>query len=203
MRLQSSMSLFVFLVVGCSNGLQLGDNNDGGPTGPGSGPAPSAKCLGDIISSGFESEGGVDPATCATDCEDAAVQGCQMDPTAAKSDCSALCSKSAVKSQVTCLQDTPCPALLSALNGQSTLCGFPNAGGGSVAPACCAQSCEYAAIVGCNVDTDTANSECVNLCSSSPNHSQLDCVQNVSCADLLGALSGQGTVCGIAAPGGG
>jgi hypothetical protein len=145
----------------------------------------------------------VDPATCALDCEDAAVQGCHVDHATANSDCTTLCSQSPTKSQVTCLQSTPCSALVAALNGQGTLCGFPNAGGGPVAPACCAESCEYAAIVGCNVDTSTAKSECVTtLCSSSPNWSQLNCVQNVACSALVGALMGQGTVCGIAAPGG-
>jgi hypothetical protein len=179
----------------------VGDN-DGGSTGPGSGTPPSAKCLGADTTGGFEVEGGVDPATCAQDCEDAAVQGCHVDSTTANWDCMTLCSQSPTKSQVTCLQNTQCSALVTALNGQGTLCGFPNAGGGSVAPACCAQSCEYAAVVGCNVDNDTADSECVNLCSSSPNWSQLNCVQNVPCSALVGALMGEGTVCGIAAPGG-
>jgi hypothetical protein len=201
MRSRSFTSLLMFLVVGCSGGLQVGDN-DGGSTGVAPGMAPSAKCLGNEVSDGFEVEGGVDPATCALDCENVAVQGCHVDSTTAHWDCSTLCSGSPTEREVTCLQNTPCSTLVPALNGQGTLCGFPNAGGGSVTPACCAQSCEYAAIVGCNVETGTADSECVTLCSSSPNWSQLNCVQNVTCTALVGALMGQGAVCGIAASGG-
>ena len=201
MRLRSFMGSLMLLAVGCSSALQVGDDA-GDSTGGGSSPPPSPQCLQGVTSAGFEVEGGVDPETCALDCQDAAVQGCHVESTTANWDCMTLCSGSPTKSQVTCLQKTPCPALVSALDGQRTLCGFPNAGGRSVAPACCAQSCEYAAIVGCNVDTGTADSECVHLCSSSPNWSQLNCVQNVTCSMLVGALAGQGTVCGIPAPGG-
>jgi hypothetical protein len=141
-------------------------------------------------------DGSVDPTTCQSDCE-AAAGACQIDSFTAQADCSTICFACDTQTQVACLQATSCSALVSALNGNGTFCGFANAGGGSVDPACCAQVCEHAAEVGCNVAESTANSECVTLCSSSPNWSQLNCVEAVPCSMLLGALSGQGSICGI------
>jgi hypothetical protein len=218
MRLRRVMILVVFWVLGCDSSLPLG-SNDGGPpaseggvesgardsspvsssddSGQPSGPAPSAACLGAMASFGCtEADGSVDPPTCESDCE-ATAAGCHVDSFTATADCTTLCSGCDTQAQVACLQSTSCSALVTALNGQGTLCGFPNAGGASVDPACCAQVCEHAARVGCNVGESTANAECVALCSSSPNWSQLNCVLAVPCSALLGALEGPGSVCGI------
>ena len=212
MRLRRFMILVVFCLLGCDDTLQLG-TSDGGPmsadgggggsgSGSGSGPttgeAPSAACLGDMAGFGCVNvDGGVDPDTCTSECEAAAVGGCHVDSFTAQSDCNTLCQGCDTQTQVTCLQGTSCSALVSALNGHGTLCGFANAGGASVEPACCAQVCEHAAEVGCNVAQSTADSECVTLCASSPNWSQLNCVLSVPCSMLVGALGGQASICGI------
>jgi hypothetical protein len=194
MSLRTVVILAFLYALGCSSTLPLGSNDGGGSmsggdagSGPGSsGPTSLPKCFGN--GSAFACSGGdgsVDPSACQSDCETAAA-ACNVGSFTAEADCSTLC-----------LQGTSCSALVSALNGHGTLCGFANAGGGSVDPSCCAQVCEYAATVGCNVGGSTADSECVSLCASSPNRTQLSCVLAVPCTMLVGALGDQGKICGI------
>jgi hypothetical protein len=71
--------------------------------------------------------------------------------------------------------------------------------GGAVTPAACAVACEDAAVTGCNVDSTTADNECVTFCARSPTSAQLACLASTPCAALTSALASDGSICGIPA----
>jgi hypothetical protein len=84
--------------------------------------------------------------------------------------------------------------------GKSTSTDFsPDAGSPTATPVECADECTNAAVFGCNVGVNVAQSECVTLCTSSPTDSQLTCMKASPCTTLLNALGGAGSVCGIPA----